>query len=256
MIRWGEKMKWNIYLAACVIGTMVLVATASAADASAGEFNALVARITKASRAKSQPTYSQQLRKSVNAAAVQRLEKTCASDHAADRVQTFTMVGVMRLDGVFRAPTPLPDNDFTRCVAKNMGSVTFPLPPGNQQGWPVAIQFDGATGKVLYMAGDRQPALPMYQQPRMATMPWMYTPVPLVPKGVHKSCTVSVWVTVGTSGRVDEVDMDDSSCPSRMGKDVEADAHQWIYKVGAHRTESMDVRLSFDIGMSRVRVKL
>lgn len=251
-------MKWRTYLAACLIGTMVLIAHATAADAAAGDFNALVAGLARTSSAKPQATYSQQLRKSINAGAVQRLEQTCAQQHAGDRVQTFTLVGIMRLDGVFRSPTPLPDNDFTTCVAKSMDSVNFPLPPGNQSGWPVAIQFDGRSGKVLYMAGDRQPALPMYQQSSRSSMPWLYTPVPLVPAGLHKSCKISVWVSVGVKGRVDEVDPANSTCPSGVGKAVEAVAHQWIYKTspGKPRSESMDVRLSFNFGMSRVRVKL
>ena len=251
-------MKWHTYLAACVIGTMVLTVSASAADASAGGFSALVASITRTSVAKSQAMYSQQLHRSVNAAAVQRLVQACATAHADERVQTFTMLGVMRLDGVFRSPTPLPNNNFTRCVSKSMDSVTFPLPPGNQRGWPVAIQFDAGSGKVLYMAGDRQKALPFYQQTRKATMPWMYTPVPLVPAQLHRSCKVSVWVSVGTSGRIDEVDLDSSSCPKGVSKDVMDVAQQWVYKEkpGTHRSDSMDVRLSFDFGMSRVRVKL
>lgn len=247
-------MKRLTYLAACVIGMMMLYASAAVGSPSTGEFDGLVARINKASAAKSQSTYSQQLRKSVNAAAVRHLERTCSQQHPGVGAQTFTLLGIMRLDGVFKSPTPLPDNAFTQCMAKNMDSVNFPLPPGNESGWPVAMQIDGSTGQVLYMAGDGQPALSMYRGPTQ----WLYTPVPVVSSSLRKDCAVSVWVSIGVEGRVDEVDVADSTCTSALDKAVVDAAHQWLYidAPGIHRADSMDVRLYFNIGKKRVRVKL
>lgn len=255
-------MKKHTYLTIFVISMLGLYAGAAAASGAGADFSALATRISEASATTSQSTYSQQLRKSINAAAVRHLEQTCAQKNHGDRTQTFTMMGVMRLDGVLKSPTPLPENAFTTCVAENMDSVSFPLPPGNQRGWPVAIQFDGHTGKVLYMEGDRQPALPQYQYRQRrytaSASQWMYTPVPVVPKGQLKKCDVSVWVSVGGQGRVDNVDVADSSCPSSMEKAVVAAAHQWLHAgvPGADGGGSMDVQLSFTIRQSGVRVSL
>jgi len=251
-------MKRLVYQAAWAVCTLVLCAGAVAAGSPGGSFDALAARIHKASSTNQQSMYSRVLRKSVNAAAVRNLEQTCTQQHPGADVQTFTLVGVMRQDGVFMAPIPLPKNDFTSCMADQMASVNFPLPPGKQHGWPVAMQIDGKTGKVLYMAGDIQPALPQYRQAASTATPWLYTPVPVRPTHLGKPCAISVWLSVGVEGRVEEVDVADSSCPSAVRKAAVAAASQWLYlgTPGTRRDDSMDVRLSFDFGRSRVQVKL
>ena len=251
-------MKKLAYQTAIAAVALMLSAGVVAAGSPGGNFDVLAARIHKVSSTNQQSSYSRMLRKSVNAAAVRNLEQTCASQHPGAHVQTFTLVGVIRQDGVFKAPIPLPKNDFTSCMADKMATVNFPLPPGEQRGWPVAMQIDGTTGKVLYMAGDIQPALPRYRQTAYTTMQWLYTPVPIHPANLGKPCAISVWLSVGVEGRVDEVDVADSSCPSRVKKAVVAAAGQWLYlgTPGTRRSDSMDVRLSFDIGRSGVRVKL
>lgn len=251
-------MMKHAFRAALAVCTLVLSAVALAAGSPGGDFDILAARIHKASSTDSQSAYSRMLRKSVNATAVRNLEQSCARAHPGAGMQTFTLVGVIRQDGVFKAPIPLPDNDFTACVAHKMASVTFPLPPGQQRGWPVAMQLDGTSGKVLYMAGDFQPALPRYRRTASSSMPWLYTPVPIMPEGLGKPCAISVWLSIGTEGRVKEVDVADSTCPSTAKKAVVDAAGQWVYlgTPGTRRSDSMDVRLSFDFGRTRVQVKL
>lgn len=246
------------YQAALAVGALVLSAGVVAAGSPGGNFDALAARIHKVSSTDQQSNYSRTLRKSVNAVAVRNLEHSCARKHPGAHLQTFTLVGVIRQDGVLKAPIPLPKNDFTSCMAGKMATVNFPLPPGKQRGWPVAMQIDGTTGKVLYMAGDMQPALPRYRQTSYTTMQWLYTPVPIHPANLGKPCAISVWLSIGVEGRVEEVDVADSSCPSKVRKAVVAAAGQWLYlgTPGARRSDSMDVRLSFDIGRTGVQVKL
>lgn len=248
-------MRWHRYLMAAAVS--MAMALAVVGNASAEDFGTLVKRVNKASSTKAQATYSQQLHKSINAGSVQRLEQNCAQQHPRSRVQTFTMVGVMRLDGVLKAPTMLPENAFTICVAASMDSVNFPLPPGNQSGWAVAIQFDGTSGKVLYMDGDKQPAMPRYARSSSASKPWMFTPVPIIPSKMRKGCTTSVWLSVKVSGRVDEVDVADSNCPKVMQEAVVDAAHQWIYRgtPGKRRQDSMDVKLAFVIDRNRIQLK-
>lgn len=251
-------MKWHPCLKACVIGTLALQASVAAARPSTADFDALLARVDRASTTNDQSTYSIQLHKSVNAAAVRHLEHVCTEKHAGATVQTFTLLGVMRLDGVLKAPIPLPDNPFTACIADNMSTVTFPLPPGTSSGWPVAMQFDGTTGKLLYAAGDRQSAMPPYRQRPRSRNPWLYTPVPLIPAGLHNRCKISVWMGVDAHGRVGSVDVGNSSCSPVMEKAVVAAASQWL-NLGAkdaQASDSMDVQISFSIGRSNVRVKL
>jgi hypothetical protein len=246
-------MKRHTCLTVLVIGAAALSASAVAASRSTHDLDALVARINKTSSTSSQATYSRQLHMSVNAAAVQHLERTCARKHAGTRVQTFTMLGVVRLDGVLQSPAPLPENAFTTCMADKMTSLHFPLPPEN--GWPVAMQFDAKTGRMLYMAGDRQPAMPLY---RPTPRQWMYTPVPVIPANLRKACVTSVWMSVGVHGRVESVDMGDTSCPSSLSKAVMDTAQQWL-NIAVHdsiSTDPTDVRITFNIGKARVKVKL
>ncbi len=244
-------MKWLI-VATCAVALVMPGAGTQAAGASDTSFAPLVARVMKASAKPDQAKYSTQLRKSVNSTAVRRVEQACAKQHPGKAGQTFSMMGVMRIDGVFRKPTPLPDNDFTRCVSDNMDSVNFPLPPGDQTGWPVVMQFDATTGKVIFVMGDRQTAVPHYRQPRSAK--WVYTPTPLIPKSLKQQCVTSVWVSVQAAGYVNEVDLDDSNCPKAVRNSVMNAAHQWIY-TGA-TDDSMDLRVSFRIVSGRVRVAL
>lgn len=248
-------MKWHTCLTVLVIGVAVLSASAAAAGRSTENLDALVARINKTSSTSSQATYSRQLHMSVNAAAVQHLERTCARKHAGIHVQTFTVLGIVRLDGVLMSPVALPDNAFTACMADKMASLHFPLPPGSGNGWPVAMQFDAKTGRVLYMAGDRQSAMPLY---RPTPRQWMYTPVPVIPGNLRKACVTSVWMSVGVHGRVESVDMGDTSCPSSLSKAVMDTAQQWL-NIGVHdskSTDPTDVRITFNIGKARVKVKL
>ena len=251
-------MNKHAFRAALAVGALVLSAAAVAAGSPGGSFDALAARIHRVSTTHSQSSYSQTLRKSVNAAAVRNLEQTCSRQHPGAGMQTFTLVGIIRQDGVFKAPIPLPKNDFTSCMADKMASVTFPLPPGKQHGWPVAMQIDGTSGRVLYMAGDTQPALPRYRRTTSSTTRWLYTPAPVMPEGLGKPCAISVWLSIGVEGRVDQVDVADSSCPTTAKKAVVDAAGQWVYlgKPGTRRGDSMDVRLSFNFGRSRVQVKL
>lgn len=246
------------FLAAFAAGSLVLCASSMAGGSPGGGFDALAARIHKVSATDLQSSYSRMLHKSVNAVAVRNLEQNCARQHPGADVQTFTLVGVIRQDGVFKAPIPLPRNEFTSCMADKMATVNFPLPPGKQHGWPVAMQLDGKSGKVLYMAGDMQPALPHYRGSSSTATPWLYTPVPIHPSSLGKPCAISVWLSVGVEGRVEEVDVADSSCPSKVKSAVVAAAGQWLYigTPGSKRDDLMDVRLSFNFGRSRVQVKL
>ncbi|WP_113064276.1 hypothetical protein [Oleiagrimonas sp. MCCC 1A03011] len=250
-------MKWYACLAICVMGTVALQASAEAADRSPENFDALLVQISKVSSTASQSAYSRELQKSVNADAVRRVEQACARKHHAS-VKTFSLLGIMRLDGMLKAPVPLPDNAFTACVADQIASVTFPLPPGKGNGWPVAMQFDGKSGRVLYMAGDRQRSMYLPRQRATAARKWVYTPAPRIPANRHQACEMSVWVTVGVHGRVQEVDKGNSSCSPVVGRYVTEAAHQWINANmhGAAESEPRDLRISFSVGKRRVRVKL
>ena len=252
-------MKWQTFFAMVIVGVVGMQSNAEAASPSAGSFYEMVVQIDNRSTTNSQKKYAGQLRQSINAAAIQHLTGACAQQHSDARVQTFTLVGLMRLDGVMRNPTLLPENDFTACVAKQIDSVSFPLPPGHGKGWPVAMQIDSNTGKVLYVSGDRQLALPVYRQrPASTFMPWIYTPVPLAASNVTKSCTVNVWVSIAQTGQVDAVDVANSSCPAAVTDAVEAAAGQWLYKgkSGLNKVDTRDVRLSFSVRNRRFHVKL
>lgn len=253
-------MKWQAVVAACMaaVGAMLCQANARAAGNSDARIQSLAAQIRKTGSGSQQRAYSKLLHQSVNAAVMRNLEQRCSSANRGPKVQTFSLVGTMRLDGVLTAPVPLPDNGFTRCMVAKMDSVTFPLPPGNQRGWPVAIQFDGRSGRVLYVSGDRQRALPRYRTIGTSSMPWVYTPVPRVPSGFASTCKVSVWLSVNPQGRVQEVDPDESTCPSSMKMAVVEAASQWIYvgTPGTRHEDSMDVRLEFGVKLGRVRVNL
>ncbi|MGA7296506.1 MAG: hypothetical protein WBW92_03205 [Rhodanobacteraceae bacterium] len=252
-------MKWQTFFAVFIMGMIGLQSNAQAASPSAGSFYELVIQIDNRSTTNSEKKYSSQLRQSINAAAIQHLTRACAQQHSDARVQTFTLVGLMRLDGVMRNPTLLPENEFTACVARQIDSVSFPLPPGHGKGWPVAMQIDSASGKVLYVSGDRQLALPVYRQrPATTFMPWIYTPVPPAATNVSKSCTVNVWVSIAQTGRVDAVDVANSSCSAKVTDAVEAAAGQWLYMgaSGSDKVDTRDVRLSFSIRNKRFHVKL
>ena len=251
-------MKLHTWLMAGVAGTVLLGASAAAAGQSADVLGVLVARIKKASVMPDQSRYSHEIQKSVNSAAIQDMARTCAQSHPGLRAQTFTLLGIMRIDGVLKAPIALPDNAFTSCIVDNVAATHFPLPPGNAGGWPVGIQFDSATGKALYMAGDKQAAMPQYQSYSTSAMHWVYTPVPIVPATLRKSCAASVWMTVGADGHVESADTGDSSCPSALNKAVVDAASQWL-KVstsGSSSGGSMDVRISFSITKTGVKVTL
>ena len=250
-------MKWHIFLAVFVLGTMSWHVEGAAASGSAEDFYSTIAQMNEVRKTNLQAKYSRQLRQSINAAAIRHLEHNCGQQHPGARVQTFTLLGLMRLDGVFKTPSPLPENSFTRCVAGKMNLVTFPLPPGSGRGWPIAIQFDGSSGKVLYVAGDKQSALPHYSgQVSTTAVPWVYTPVPIVPEELQSDCTINVWVSVEEAGHVSEADVADSNCPEKFGKAVQTAAGQWLYMgaPGAKKVEQRDVRVSFKFRNRRLRV--
>lgn len=252
-------MNWHKYLITGLIGVLAMQSGVATAAGATEDFYDLAGRIDKASATNFQPKYSSRLRQSINAMAIQHQENLCAQKYPGVRVQTFSLVGVMRMDGAFKSPTPLPDNAFTRCVAERMDLVTFPLPPGSGRGWPIAMQLDGTTGKVLYVAGDSQRAFPSYsQRPSARSMPWRYTPIPLVPSDLPKPCELSVWVSVAESGQVSEADAAASTCPPEVDKAVEAATGQWIYMgaPGSQKVATRDLRVSFSIEKNRVRVKL
>ncbi|KGI78845.1 hypothetical protein LF63_0102615 [Oleiagrimonas soli] len=240
------------------MGAAMLQVTAATAAPAADDFDALVVQIKKTSATPPQSAYSTELQKSVNAGSIHRLEQACASKHAGDAVETFTLLGVMRLDGALKSPDALPDNAFTKCMADSIGTVSFPLPPGNGNGWPVAIQFDGKSGRVLYMAGDKAHGMYLPRQRTASGRSWAYTPVPILPANLRKACEMSVWVTVGVHGRVQEVDKDNSTCVPKVDKAIMEAAHQWLYvdAKGSAATEPRDLRISFGIRNNRVWVKL
>lgn len=252
-------MKKHACMTVLLFGIMVLQATSVAAAGSVEDFYGVVTWLGKNLSTNSQTKYSSQLRQSLNAGAIQHLEQQCARSHASDQVQTFSLVGIMRLDGVISGPTLLPRNAFTDCVARDLDSVSFPLPPGNGKGWPVAMQIDGYTGKILYVSGDSQRAMPIYRRkPSTRTLPWIYTPVPVLGSNQLKPCDITVWVSVAEAGHVDGVDVANSSCAPAVQKAVEAAAGQWLYlgAPGKTKVASRDVRLSFSVKNRRFHVKL
>lgn len=251
-------MKRHIYVMTCVTGTVLLAASAAAVGRSPDALGVLLARIQKTSSIPAQSRYSLEVQKSVNAAAVQDMVKTCAHKHPGSHVRTFTLLGTMRMDGLLKGAIPVPDNAFTGCIADKIGSTHFPLPPGNGKGWPLGIQFDGTTGRALHMAGDRQSAMPLYQSSTMTSMHWAYTPIPVIPEALRKACVASVWLTVGGHGRVETADIGDSSCTSALNNAVLDAARQWLKSgaPGSASDDSVDVRVSFNIARSGIRVKL
>lgn len=252
-------MNGHKYLTRWVIGAVALVASAVAVGSPASNFYELVGKIDEARTTNSQAKYSRQLHQSINAGTVRHLTEACAAAHPGSRVGTFSVVGMMRLDGVIKEPTVLPDNDFTQCVAGKIDVVSFPLPPGSGRGWPVAMQFDTASGKVLYVAGDSQRVFPQYRaEPGARATPWIYTPVPPAGPGMEKSCEMNVWLSIGVEGTIEEVDVADSTCSTSVSKAIEDAAGQWLYrgKAGSSQADAHDVRLSFSIISNRIRVNL
>lgn len=245
-------MKAQACLVASTAAVMALwmggVSMAQAAD----NFGAIVTKIDAARDTTVQENYSREIQKSVNAAAVAAVAQACAPQARGATVRTFSMLGIIRIDGVLNDPTPLPDNAYTQCVANNISATHFPLPPGDGHGWPVAIQFDAKTGKALYVAGDKQPTVPRYA----STLHWVHTPMPPVPSGSFKKCAASVWLSVASDGRVKSAEAGDSDCPAVFMSTALDATRQWVGfdKQAKPSDDATDLRVNFAVYPSGIRV--
>ncbi len=221
---------------------LLWVAGATAAQP-ADDIGDLLTKIGSVSGTPTQENYSRELQKSVNEAAVQAVARSCAEQRGKAMPATFTLVGVIRIDGTLNTPLPVPDTAFGACVASNISATHFPLPPGDGHGWPVAIQFDAKTGKAIYVAGDKQPAMPKYSW----SAKWVHTPLPALPAKLSKRCTANIWLSLDKSGRVKSAELGDSECPTAFNAAAVDATSQWlgISKEKAATGETVDLRVSF-----------
>jgi len=245
-------MKRHACLTTIVSGAALLCAGGAAAAGSADDIGDLLTKIGKMSATPTQENYSRELQKSVNAAAVLSIAKSCAQQRGATAPATFTLVGVIRIDGTLNAPFPVPDTVFGACVANNIAATRFPLPPGDGHGWPVAIQFDAKSGKVIYVAGDKQTAMPRYSW----SAQWVHTPLPAQPANVSKKCTASVWLSLDKNGRVKSAELGDSECPAAFNAALVDATRQWLgmSKQNAATRDAVDLRVSFTVSPGGMRV--
>jgi hypothetical protein len=245
-------MKRQACLMMSAAATALLWVSGAAAARPADEIGELLTKIGSVSATPTQENYSRELQKSVNEAAVLSIARSCAQQRGEAAPATFTLVGVIRIDGALNAPLPMPDNAFGACVASNISATHFPLPPGDGHGWPVAIQFDAKTGKAIYVAGDKQAAMPRYS----STTQWVHTPLPAMPTKLTKKCTASVWISVDRNGRVKSAEPGDSDCPAAFNAATVDATRQWlgIDKRKAGSDEAMDLRVSFALSASGMRV--
>ncbi|MBS0557640.1 MAG: hypothetical protein JSR27_09545 [Proteobacteria bacterium] len=245
-------MKAPVCLLAIVSSAAMLWAHGAVAAGTADNISDLLTKIGSVSATPTQAEYSRELQKSVNQAAVLAVARDCAQQKGAKMPATFTLVGMMRIDGTLNAPFPAPDNAFGTCVASNIIATHFPLPPGEGKGWPVAIQFDAKTGKAIYVAGDKQSAMPRYSW----SAQWVHTPLPPLPPHLTKRCTASVWLSLDKSGRVKSAELGDSECPAAFNTAVVDAAGQWLgmSKEKAATRDSMDLKVSFTAGPVDMRV--
>lgn len=247
-------MKRHACLTTIVSGAALLCAGGAAAAGSADDIGDLLTKIGKMSATPTQENYSRELQKSVNAAAVLSIAKSCAQQRGATAPATFTLVGVIRIDGTLTSPIPMPDTAFTTCVANGIGATHFPLPPGDGHGWPVAMQFDTKTGKAIYVAGDRQVGMPRYS----STIQWVHTPLPALPTSLRRRCTASVWLSLDKDNRVTSAELGDSECPAGFNTALVDAMRQWL---GTSRQKSAtedakDVRVTFVVSADGMRVTL
>ena len=245
-------MNRHACLMTLVSGAALLCADGAAAAGAADNISDLLTKIGSVSATPTQAEYSRELQKSVNQAAVLAVARDCAQTKGAKAPATFTLVGMMRIDGTLTSTFAAPDNAFGTCMASNMTDTHFPLPPGAGHGWPVAIQFDAKTGKAIYVAGDKQSAMPKYSW----SAQWVHTPLPALPAHLSKRCTASVWLTLDKNGRVKTAELGDSECPAAFNSAVVDAASQWLgmSKEKATTRDSMDLKISFTAGPVDMRV--
>ncbi|MBS0438690.1 MAG: hypothetical protein JSS33_04710 [Proteobacteria bacterium] len=245
-------MNRHACLTTLVSGAALLCANGAGAAGTADNISDLLTKIGSVSATPTQAEYSRELQKSVNQAAVLAVARDCAQTKGAKAPATFTLVGMMRIDGTLTSTFAAPDNAFGTCMASNMTDTHFPLPPGDGHGWPVAIQFDAKTGKAIYVAGDKQSAMPKYSW----SANWVHTPLPALPAHLSKRCTVGVWLSLGKNGRVKSAELGDSECPEAFNAAVVDAASQWLgmSKEKAATRDSMDLKVSFTAGPVDMRV--
>lgn len=241
----------SIHVLLVILAGTLAAPAARAASSTIGE---LLAKIDAAAPTAVQQSYSRELHKSVNSAAVRAMAQDCAQQRSPGRASTFSMLGVVRIDGVLSSPIPMPVNAFTACVAASIGSTHFPLPPGDGKGWPVAIQFETATGKVAYVAGDALPAMPRYSN----SPHWVHTPLPPMPEKLARRCSASLWLNLDTDGRVNSAEQGDSECPAAFNASALEAARQWMGMDKQKKADDapMDVRITFVLSPGGMRVTL
>lgn len=247
-------MKRHASLLTSVAGAALLWAGVAAAAGSTDEIGDLLTKIGSASLTPTQESYSHELKKSVNAAAVLSVARSCAKQRGAAAPATFTLAGVIRIDGTMNAPFPVPETAFGTCVAGNIAATQFPLPPGDGHGWPVAMQFDAKTGKVIYVAGDKQAGVPRYSP----TIQWLHTPLPASPTDLRRRCSASVWLSLDKDDRVTSAELGDSECPAPFNAALVDATRQWLgtSRQKAATEEAKDVRVSFVVSADGIRVTL
>lgn len=245
-------MKRHARLLTNVAGAASLWVGVAAAAGSTDEIGDLLTKIGSTSITPTQESYSRELKKSVNAAAVLSAARNCAKQRGAAASATFTLAGVIRIDGTMNAPFPMPETAFGTCVASNIVTTLFPLPPGDGHGWPVAMQFDAKTGKVIYVAGDKQAGVPRYT----STIQWLHTPLPAAPKDLRRRCTASVWLSLDKDDRVTSAELGDSECPAAFNAALVDATRQWLgtSRQKATSEDAKDVRVSFVVSADGIRV--
>lgn len=247
-------MKRHASLLTSVAGAALLWVGVAAAAGSTDEIGDLLTKIGSTSVTSTQESYSRELKKSVNAAAVLSVAQGCAKQRGATALATFTLVGVVRIDGALTSPIPMPDTAFAACVAGGIGATHFPLPPGDGHGWPVAMQFDAKTGKVIYVAGDKQAGMPRYS----STMQWLHTPLPAWPTDLRRRCTANVWLSLDKDDRVTSAELGNSECPAAFNAALVDATRQWLgtSRQKATTEDAKDVRVSFVVSADGIRVTL
>jgi hypothetical protein len=245
-------MNRHACLMTLVSGAALLCADGAAAAGAADNISDLLTKIGSTSVTPTQESYSRELKKSVNAAAVLSVARSCAKQRGAAEPATFTLVGMVRIDGALSSPVPMPDTAFGACVAGGIGASHFPLPPGDGHGWPVAMQFDAKTGKVIYVAGDKQSGVPRFT----STIQWLHTPLPAAPPDLRRRCTASIWLSLDKDDRATSAELGDSECPAAFNAALVDATRQWLgtSRQKAATGEAKDVRVSFVVSADGIRV--
>jgi hypothetical protein len=247
-------MKRHASLLTSVGGAVLLWVGVAVAAGSTNEIGDLLTKIGSTSITPTQESYSRELKKSVNAAAVLSVARSCAKQRGAAAPETFTLAGVIRVDGIMNASFPMPETAFGTCVAGNIAATHFPLPPGDGHGWPVAIQFDTRTGKAIYVAGDKQAGVPRYT----STIQWLHTPLPAAPTELKRRCTATVWLSLDKDDRVTSAELGNSECPAAFNAALVDATRQWLgtSRQKATTEDAKDVRASFVVSADGIRVTL